>query len=324
MHSLVGFPGSPPQSVIDRVRNQCIRRFLDRCESIRSTFEAGQDLGEYKETLESVKHPMHSIQKYTLAYYAKLKKVRHKYRRNVPSLKKVLSDSYLEWHFGISPFVDDVASAIADLRRQRLPVYPVHARAHERYNGTAGIVPYSTIGFSSMPNTVYARYNSYGTYNVQYKGAIRSGVDPSGAIVLAQAYQLDLPHFLPTAWDLIPYSWLVDFFLNVGEVIRGLSFVTANLTWGCVTTVQDEYITCGDVYYDAPAVSPPSGTRLGTNRTITHTGSGYSLKRTFSRGILTGSDLVPTLTARLPHTMYQFADIGAILVSRFTKLVPFF
>jgi hypothetical protein len=42
-------------------------------------------------------------------------------------------------------------------------------------------------------------------------------------------------NFLPTAWELIPYSFLVDYFTNISTIIDAWSFINGNLAWAYKT-----------------------------------------------------------------------------------------
>jgi hypothetical protein len=46
----------------------------------------------------------------------------------------------------------------------------------------------------------------------------------------------DPSSFLPTVWELIPYSFLIDYFTNIGDVIEGWSQLGINLAWCNRTT----------------------------------------------------------------------------------------
>jgi len=50
---------------------------------------------------------------------------------------------------------------------------------------------------------------------------------------------LSWSNVLPTAWELIPFSFLVDYFTNVGAVIEGVGTGTVGLAWGCKTQKQE-------------------------------------------------------------------------------------
>jgi len=319
----VPWPSVVPSSVVTRVTNRCISKFLSSCDSARSSFEAGQDLGEYKETLHSIKRPMSTLQDKTLHYLSLLTKAKKKYARSIPALRKVLSDSYLEWHFGIRPLVDDVAAAVADAGRHRFPVQSVSASASEKFNfsgGTLSWVPPSGIGFAMVLNWPY---QSYGTYRVRMKGGIRTGVDPSGRIPFLQAWQLYPENWVPTAWDLLPFSWLVDMFVNVGDIYRGLSFCFSNLTWGA-KTIHEEYYRSWRLLTPAPYAYPPGSFAGITQSVDCQGGNGHYNEKRISRSFLSGSDLIPQVSFRIPTSKYAFADIGAVLSQRISRLVPFF
>lgn len=314
-------PPNPPSSVVTRVTNRCIRNFINRCDSVRSSFEAGQDLGEYKATVHSIEHPMQSLVDLTTSYLEKLKKAKSRYRGRPRSIAQVLADSYLEWHFGIKPLIEDVASAVVDAGRFRFPIYPVSAKASERYSfvDTRLDVTPPLLGFNLRYKT-----QSYGVFTVRYKGGIRSGADDQGNISVAQAWQLYPRNWLPTAWDLLPWTWLTDYFVNVGDIIRGFSFIMSDLSWGCKTTHTE--LTRTAVLADVSDIPPPGlpgETVVQRERYVLGGNVEYTI-RSVARDVLSGSDFIPGLEFSFPNRGSQFANMAAVLAQRYLGLTPLF
>jgi hypothetical protein len=311
----------PDSSVVTRVTNRCIRRFLDACDEATSSFEGGQDIGEYKETLESIHRPLHSLSLKLNQYLSALKKVRRGVK-GAPAIKKVLADTYLEFRFGWLPLADDVGKLIADAQRYRFPVIPVRGHASEMFSGGDQIVPFGQGGL--CPYGLARKLNRNITYSLRYQGAIRSGSDASGRIGLAQSLQL-LPHdWLPTAWDLLPYSWIADYFTNVGDIIKSLSFVSSNLVWAKKSSQTRERYIYSDIAPSSGFGNPPPGDTLVTDSCWTSGGAGVVEWTRGSRSALIGSDLMPRFETRIPTSKYPFYNLTALLFSRSTKLLPFF
>lgn len=311
---------APPSNVITRVSNRAKAKFLDRCSQIQSSIEAGQDFGEIKETLHSVLHPMQTLRESILSYLSKLRKL--KFSRKIPrhSLPKVLSDTYLEYHFGWAPLVDDVAQYIADIGRYRYPFYPVEASASETFQGDSGVAN-SGFGYFSTSVIPYLRKYKYG---VKYKGMVRSGSSVTGQISFNQSLRLEPKDWLPTAWDLIPYSWVVDYFTNVGEILQALAFVDSSLAWGCQNTrfiASCEVNNFGIKY----TFSPPAFPYVRTVAEAYCYGGNYKIeKKVITRDPFIGSDLLPAFSVRIPTSKYPYFNMGAILSQSLSGLVPFF
>jgi len=310
---------SLPGDIQARVLNRCIARFLENCTSVRSSIEGGQDFGEYKETLRTILNPLGSLRNKIGSYFSSLRKAKKRYR-NPETLRKVLGDTYLEFRFGINPLVSDVASLIADAGRFRFPTYPVSGKAHEKYDATASTQGMSLLQF---PNGCTMQLNKHTEYRVRYKGAIRSGAQASGQLSWAQSLRLLPEDWLPTAWDLLPFSWVADYFTNIGEIFNALSFVEGNIVWGCrtdriINTVKYEGLT-------AATLSPPNPAIWATtaNESFAHGGESEFRYTSVQRSKLSHGDFLPAFVFRIPGGKYPYFNMTAVLSGYVRNLVPF-
>ena len=58
---------------------------------------------------------------------------------------------------------------------------------------------------------------------------------PDGNFGIPELFGVDLSSVAPTSWELIPYSWLVDYFTDVGSAIDAVSIRLVEFGWSNVT-----------------------------------------------------------------------------------------
>lgn len=313
--------GADPSATAS-ARNRAIATFLSSCQSARSSFEAGQDLGEYKETLHAIHKPLNSLSQKLSSYANALMKAKGKYKGNVPSLKKVLADTYLEFRFGWDPLAADVATAIADAGRYRFSTIPVHGSGHIVTAADTNSYPVSAGAYVLGGATCKAQTRT--SYSCRIRGSIRSGSNGSGQISKQQAWQLLPRNFLPTAWDLLPYSWVVDYFTNVGDIIGALSFVFSDLVYCCQTTRRESTATYSEVAINPNGVTLPANYHWLDHK-VTSFGGNANFSVTYvDRVKLLAGSLVPSFSFEIPRSPYPFLNLAAVAVTRFKKLSPFF
>jgi hypothetical protein len=321
-----GYPGYPniwassasaPASVVTSVTNRCIRKFLDKAEAVRSSVEAGQDFGEYRETLHGMISPLGELRKHVLGYFPKVKKLRNLYK-DAASLTKALADTYLEWTFGWKPLVSDIAQAYVGLQnRNRFGErQAIRVSATDNFPITLPTT-YNLSSFGGF-GLIQITYRVTGKYTVVMYGMIRTGVGTDGSVSRAQVLQLDLPHFVPTIWDLIPYSFIVDYFVNVGEIIRALSTIDSVFVWGG----QDFITSRVQEFSDIVAVLNPLPPNAQVLKRWARGGHARFTNRDISRSILVPSGLIPKVQLTLPLSSKPWENMGAILASRIAGLVP--
>jgi hypothetical protein len=320
----VGFGDFPfarsDQSTIDSANNRAISKFLDALLDARSSFESGQDLGEYKETLHGLQKPLSSLQDLTLGYLAKLKKVKHRTKGTV-NLRKALTSTYLEFTFGWNPLAKDVADAYSKLRKHRFDIVPISSKATVPYGGSSVFFHDFTLsgaaGLNFWFNATYV-----GHHSIRYKGAVRTGANPQGQVPLAQDLQLTPDRWLPTAWDLIPYSWIVDYFTNVGDIINAAAAMTSQITWLQRTDRIKWEQKTGPFGLMPNYSTPPDGFRAdaycsGGETTFTYI--------EFLRQPYNPVALAPSLEFRIPTLGSKpWRNIGALILDRVKPLKPFF
>lgn len=118
---------------------------------------------------------------------------------------KNIGNAWLSLHFGWSPFVDDIYAAVETLQR------PPRAL---KISGQSRLVYPRSGKFDGDGNAIF----SSATYSCRM-GASQVIVNP----VLAQMSALGLVNPATVAWEVVPYSFVVDWFSNVGQILNSYS-----------------------------------------------------------------------------------------------------
>lgn len=319
-HPPINLPvvGIPSGSVVTEITNRAIRKFLTSCSDARSSVEAGQDFGEWRETVESLVRPMHSMKSLLEGHYSRLTKAKKVHRGDTPSLKKALADSYLEFVFGWNPLAHDVIDAVKGLtdRERSMPQAPVSGGASKDFSGSN--TPYNPTGLLS---SVRCNKKSVSSYYVGFKGVIRLNL-VNGRIPVRDVLQLNtVQDFVCTAWDLLPYSFLVDYFVNIHDIFQAATFCYSDLIWAKKLVRSDTTETYVYTGSGPDPVSPPVG--ITTSR-FCYGGNSEGRVTNFTRSVAVPSDLIPRVRFSIPTSIKPWANIAALVLGGSLPLVPFF
>jgi len=123
-----------------------------------------------------------------------------KFQRGKPK-KATWSDTWLEFHFGWAPLIDDISNAIDSFTDPHLSTSrPIKGSASVKLQGKTGNITYSEAHRAKL-------------------GCSISIDNPN----LHLASRLGLINPLSVAWELVPFSFVVDWFTNVGQVLSSYS-----------------------------------------------------------------------------------------------------
>lgn len=196
-------------------------------------------LGEMRETLTLLREPLSSL----LSFLKKNKSLIKRLRRDLPDYETLvkgiygsLADDYLKFYFGVMPIFRDFESLVDAYVQAGAAPERVTARSDESDSYKAS-VSYSHLPLKQGIST-YAVTTSY-----EEVVTVRSGIlySPSVSTYVKQ-FGLRFTDLPSAAWQLLPWSFFVDYFLNIGKIIRALtprpdvSYFAAWNTVKCVIT----------------------------------------------------------------------------------------
>jgi len=221
--------------------------FYKRAKAKQTSFRTLTFLGELGETLRMLRNPTRALRE-GLGDYVKTvtKRSRRIKRSNRPALNRVVGDTWLEYTYGWAPLISDARGA-AQALNERL----------ERYQGLYAKV--SSRGFErnftqSSPQANFPAdrilrrsvvLSTWRDYTVKYYGEVESR--PKNSIQAdMQLFGANWREVIPTAWELLPYSFLVDYFTNVGDVLDAWTFQRSTIAW-CMKTVRSSADLVGSV-----------------------------------------------------------------------------
>jgi len=244
----LGTPGFPTLSP-NQAREKATQTFLKNVRKARTQISGQVFLGELRESLHMLRRPGEALARaLSDTYLQKLKRLK---KKNPKGWEKAIFGTWLECAFGWLPLLNDLKDA--------------HKAYNELVNSKADrTVNVRGFGQISDPSTVaglqrggiggvFAGQNAQYTYqrNVTenafcvYRGQVRGLADRS-ASSMVEALGLHPREFVPTLWELLPWSFLVDYFTNIGNLLEAHTTDTTNLVWWGRSTVSyrryDSYV----------------------------------------------------------------------------------
>jgi hypothetical protein len=239
------------------------------------------------------------------------------YPRVLPVLASSLSGLWCEMRFGWRPFISSLQGIMDALRRLDLnETTRLTFRATELMDHKVSItnVQHSPL-FTSWQTT--QRH----IHKMDYRSTIRAGIIREDRVTLAKALGFDKEYIAVAAWDLIPYSFLVDRILNVGQYIRSLmpsSSASFSRAW-CVERYNVTHLYRSE--YDSYSFSGLVG---DTNVTCSRTAGANEVAVSYvgtRRLIFSKPPMLPVLRHDWSEIqdLYNLVDVAMLAIQR---LVP--
>lgn len=254
-----GVPSAPGGS--DSVaRNMALNRLYQAIRSQSTHFSGGTFLGELKESLGTIRNvarkvanliPSHLaaqqklIKRYVGSYVigpngsaVRVKDFNPRKGKRLPAskwkeLQKGLADNWLEYAFGIRPLVNDVRDAAETIARYQ------NDNVHEKVRGYGNS---TTVTSDAVTNLNFGLTHLNGQFRwlrkneiiVVYRCGLQFSVSSPAFGTAARLQGLmgfKLEDFVPTVWNLLPYSFLLDYFVNVGDILNAITTDTSSVRW---------------------------------------------------------------------------------------------
>jgi hypothetical protein len=301
--------------------NQALMRFVADARQKMTSFQGATFLGELRETIHMIRHPADALRQGIGNYLKSLKRLKSNsgFRRMKPhQRRKAVAGTWLEYAYGWRPLMSDIdsaAKALANNRHLSEETTPVHGVAREM-KSYGGWVTTAVLGTTTL------RCDNSGTLesSVRFTGAIFT--EASNPLTYqARNFGFDPSSWIPTLWELIPYSFLVDYFSNVGAIIDAYSLPNSRLAWGCYTR-RNHMILKGQTSWSWDY--PPGGSGIWQLEQVSQSPGIYQVSmRRFARSSLTEIP-VPSLVFRVPgfeRNWRQWANMSALLAQS-RRLAP--
>jgi len=268
-----GFSNAPDldTSAID---NQALIQFYNKARSAQTTEQGGTFLGEIRETVFGLLHPAAALRAFLTGHVGLISKrtkllkkayrdgdrdailrlsrdkAIHSYHH---SLGSMVTNTWLEYNYAWRPLVADITDSAEAI--VNLPIREPRKRISGKASGNTNSSGDSQLQYrpAGGPARLFWTPRSQKYYECRYYGSVRVRVESdacSKMSVLTQDFGLNMSNFLPTIWNIIPYSFVADYFTNIGDVINALSFPTSEISWVSKATRQGTYYFVGDQYVE--------------------------------------------------------------------------
>lgn len=214
---------------------------------LTNQFQGGVFFGELTEALHQIRNPARTLRRGIGDYYETVKKRSSKNPRH--KLGEIASDTWLEYVFGWAPLISDVKDGAEALARYHLKQYAVPQRVTSSFTEekTITVPTYSTRNFGI--SRYRYRQKRHLTATRIYRTQVAATPFTSTEMGL-HLFGFSWSEFVPTVWELIPYSFLVDYFSNIGDVLSGWSWQDYSARWSNTTLITTIDNSIADMYFD--------------------------------------------------------------------------
>lgn len=219
--------------------NQAKTNMIKELRRAQTSFQGGVFLGELRETVRAIRNPAQSLRRGLDSYLTALKQRRSRIKGKNPAsrraaLRDILGGTWLEYSFGWKPLLSDIDDAAETLANHMVRSDSLARREVFAEGQTSGVWPRSSSSVSNGPLVITYYRRIHEKFTVKYYGQV-DVANPHK--VGYRKIGLDLSNWLPTAWELLPWSFLIDYFTNVGDIITAATTLRSSVRWMARTSV---------------------------------------------------------------------------------------
>jgi hypothetical protein len=207
--------------------NQALGLFVSRAAKAQREVQLLVTAGELGETARYIRRRSQGLYNGFWSYLDAIKKRAKKIRRS-RQIQEMIADAWLEYQFAIKPTISDIedaSRAVAKIMFGHSPSKRVIGQGNVDRNGTSGFHP------DTLNNhwTVRRYYQYYELSNVRYTGSVSS----SSMSVYKHLSTLGATpgEVLVSIWELMPWSFVVDYFTNIQELLESVRWHATDLDW---------------------------------------------------------------------------------------------
>lgn len=181
-----------------------------------------------------IKSPAKALREGMEGYLGALRKRKRTDPRHWP---RAIGGTWLEYSFGWKPLLMDIKDAYSAYEEltNRTVVKMISAGAVTTYDTTSDIAGLGGVNVTARYGAAqYGYVKSFDTLEEQHKVRYRGCYVAQATAAKWQNYKLfgfTPDEFVPAAWELLPWSWLVDYFTNIGDLLNNSVTSTQDVKW---------------------------------------------------------------------------------------------
>lgn len=290
--------------------NQARMRFFKRAKSAQTAFRSLTALGELAETLHMLRNPGKALRTGLDDYLRNVMKRSRRAKKT--SLNRIVSETWLEHVFGWQPLLSDIKSAGEGLNRRL-------NRFQGSYTRVSGLGVFEDTDFASSLTLVTETYLRYRyrivdltQVSVRYYGEVRSVCEnPIQADMTL--FGFDWTEIIPTAWELIPYSFLADYFSNIGDVLDAWSVRKSDVCWMAKSIRRRKRRTLSEIAIDKAYLEANTPVASWVDRYID---TSYYKNSSTQIDRSTATPTLPSVALEIPGLGTKWINISALLLAR--------
>lgn len=221
-------------------------KVYSKIRSLQTQLQGAVALAEMKKTLDMLRRPMQSLYPLCADWLGFAKKSRPKGRplskKDKTSWNQALGQAWLEKTYGWGPLLQDInglGKAFNELlETERVVRFRVSAVDDKDFGTNVSEI----LSSSGTPLWHLLTQQVSATDIVTFRGAVKAQAATTAAEKAAR-FGFTPDQFIPSAWELLPWSFLIDYFTNIGDILEAATTSTSNLVFLSKSSIRTKHIS---------------------------------------------------------------------------------